>query len=110
MDDEFRVTTRPTDSAELVVTVAGELDAATRHQLSDAVAASTNGSRACVIDLSEVTFMDAGGIRAILECRDWMQARGGTVTLVGVVGEVERVLRLARLDGVLVARSRREFA
>lgn len=103
MNDEFRVSTRVTDSDQLIVSVAGELDAATGPHFSDAVAASANGESRCVIDLSEATFMDASGIRAVLECRQRMEARGATLTLAGVHGEVEQVLQLAGLDGLLTS-------
>jgi anti-anti-sigma factor len=101
MDDEFHVSANPNRAGVLVVTVSGELDTATRDRLTSAVAASAKGARECVIDLSGVTFIDAGGIRGLLTCQRHIHHPGATVTLVGVGGEVGRVLRLAGVDEVL---------
>ena len=47
-----------------VVAVAGELDAATAGQLTRRLAAPPTVT---VIDLSDVTFIDAGGLRALID-------------------------------------------
>jgi anti-sigma B factor antagonist len=101
MDDEFHVSANANHAGVLVVTVSGELDAATRDRVTSAVAAHANGARECVINLSGVTFIDAGGISGLLKCRGHLHHAEATVTLVGVRGQVERVLRLAGVDELL---------
>jgi len=100
MNDDFHVSAHQ-DSDALLVTVSGELDIATRDRVSDAVAATANGTRECVIDLSGVTFIDASGITGLIECRNHLHHPEAAVTLVGAHGHVERVLRLAGVDEAL---------
>jgi anti-anti-sigma factor len=101
MDDDFHVSAHPNPAGALVLTVSGELDAATRDQVTNATARSANGARECVIDLSEVTFIDASGISGLLGCRRHLHHPDATVTLIGARKQVERVLRLAGLDDML---------
>ena len=49
----------------LIVEVAGEVDMATAPQLAEAVEGASGPCRRVVVDLSEVTFLDSSGLRAI---------------------------------------------
>jgi anti-anti-sigma factor len=80
----------------------GELDIATVPQLKrliDGVAARPG--RDLTIDLSDLTFIDCAGLRALLEIREALCAGGATLTLTGVSPFTRRLLRITELDQVL---------
>ena len=60
------------DAGDGVVVVAGELDAATAGQLTRRLSASP---AVRVIDLSGVTFIDASGLRVLVDATDWAANR-----------------------------------
>jgi stage II sporulation protein AA (anti-sigma F factor antagonist) len=66
---QFSVATRHSAGVEQVV-VAGELDRATGPRLAAVLHERLSGRRRVVLDLSAVTFMDAGGVEAV-----WVAAR-----------------------------------
>jgi anti-anti-sigma factor len=68
--DEFSVAVHP-NGACTVLRLSGELDAFTAPRLSAGLAAGSDTGRPIVIDLSELTFIDSGGIHALAnECAD----------------------------------------
>jgi len=107
MHDEFHVATDCNHAGTFILTVSGELDAATRDRVTAAAATDTNGARECLIDLSGVTFIDASGISGLLNFQRHLRRRDATVTLVGVRPEIERVLRIAGVDDLLRYASQR---
>ncbi|MBY8877333.1 STAS domain-containing protein [Actinacidiphila acidipaludis] len=80
----------------LTVTLTGEVDldsVAGLHQAMEEAHAPW-GTRV-VIDLSGVAFMDSAGIHALLTCYELAQDRGGSLSVTGAHGVVERVLHLS---------------
>jgi anti-anti-sigma factor len=79
-----------------VVRLAGELDITNTEQTT----------RSCIdgellhvrVDLSDVTFMDCGGYRALFTARLELERRGGSLILENANGEPARVLRLLGAD------------
>jgi len=69
-----------------------------RRALQDCVA---QGARRLVIDLSATTFVDSSGLGALVSALRKLPGPGSLV-LRGVTPPVERALRLARLDRILV--------
>jgi stage II sporulation protein AA (anti-sigma F factor antagonist) len=92
------------DSA--IVSVCGELDLATGPLLADALA-STDSMGDVVVDMREVTFIDASGLGVLLAAARQVADRGRALTLVcGADGVVERLLALAGVrDRLTVCRS-----
>jgi anti-anti-sigma factor len=79
----------------------GELDIATVPQLDrliDALAARPGGD--LTVDLSDLTFIDCAGLRALLEIREAVCDVGGTLILTGVSAFTRRLLRITELDEV----------
>jgi stage II sporulation protein AA (anti-sigma F factor antagonist) len=80
----------------LTVTMVGEVDLDSVHQLHQAVqAADAPWGTHVVADVSGVTFMDSTGVRALLACYERAQERGGTLSITGAQGVVERILHLS---------------
>ncbi|MEU2336405.1 STAS domain-containing protein [Streptomyces sp. NPDC006654] len=85
----------------IVLTVAGELDFTARSQAAPAVGALVLAGRDLVVDLTQVTFMDVGGLGMLLRLGERVAAGGGAMVLRGLRPEVRRVLELTGTDGWL---------
>lgn len=77
-----------------VVTVRGELDIACRDSIGEAVARAAADSTRIVVDVSGVTFLDAGGLRALLAAAS---ESGAEVWLRGSPTPVRRIAEVAGL-------------
>ena len=60
-----------------------------------------DGATQVVVDLRDVTAIDAGGLGGLLRLRHMLARRGARLTIEAASPRVARVLRLARLDAVL---------
>jgi anti-anti-sigma factor len=60
------------------------------------------GQRHLIIDLSGVTMMDSGGIRALVRGHTTAQRLGGSLRLAAMPPEVARVLEASRLSSIFV--------
>ena len=93
------------DGETLLVQPQGEVDLFTASQLSAALQGCSDTHRRLVCDLSEVTFMDSTGLRALIEAR----RRDPERFVLGATSHaVERLLELTgtdllfkRFDGLL---------
>ena len=70
------------------------------HQLD----AHRPGPYCLVVDLADVTFIDASGIRAILQAASAMQGAGGVIELRNARGIVRRLLSVVELEHLLAPR------
>jgi anti-anti-sigma factor len=80
-----------------VVTVDGELDMATAGRLVGAVAELPGGHEPVVLDLSNVSFLDSSGVRALLEVSDRATDGGRPIGLLRPSVAVTRLLDLVGL-------------
>ncbi|HZX55360.1 MAG TPA: STAS domain-containing protein, partial [Ilumatobacteraceae bacterium] len=91
---EIEVTT-PDDAARAILTISGEVDMASAHEI-DAVVAVVAGWKETtdvVIDLASVTFIDSSGIAALLRCRQELDDAGIGFNVIGAQGMPLNVLR-----------------
>jgi anti-anti-sigma factor len=80
------------------VTGRGELDAATAPLLANRVdELIAAGTTFVVLDLSEVSFVDSSGLRAIIESGRHLEARDGRLVIDGMSPAVERILEVTSL-------------
>ncbi|MET9730490.1 STAS domain-containing protein [Streptomyces sp. NPDC006458] len=86
-----------------VITVTGDMDFATSPALSQAAALILPGCTLLQIDLSGVSFMDAGGLNLLLQLRRHLQAGGGSFTVTGLRNQPTRLFRLTETYDVLTA-------
>ena len=90
------------DGSTCTVSLCGEVDLACEDELVGVVRTFTRSDLAnVVVDLSDVTFMDSTGIRALLALAAQASARSGRIELRGVPGQIGRVLDLTGVSGVL---------
>jgi anti-anti-sigma factor len=107
--DGLVVTRVETDGAGRRVAVAGDLDSVTAAAFRDAVLAAlppAPGRHMCV-DLAEVPFIDAAGVRALLQCRRRADHRRIVLVVTGARPLVRRVLEIL---GVLALLTREDAA
>jgi anti-anti-sigma factor len=79
----------------------GELDIATVPHLKRLIAGlRARPGRDLSVDLSELTFIDCAGLRALLEVRAAVCAAGGILTLTGASAFTRRLLKITELDQV----------
>jgi anti-anti-sigma factor len=84
------------DATRAVLTVEGEIDVGSAHEI-DAVVAVVAGwseTRDVVLELSNVTFIDSSGIAALLRCRKELDKAGIGFSVVGARGLPLTVLEI----------------
>lgn len=88
------------------VLVRGELDVESGPRLRDFLAAElARQERACVVDLSKVTFIDSSGLHALVASLRRAQLLGRPFTLVlDAAGRVERLLEMTGLGALFDVR------
>lgn len=88
------------DRTPTLVTVRGELDAASAPQLEAAFAAAVAGAD-LALDLSAVTFIDSSGLRAITAARREAEAGGRSLEVVSASVAVRRIFEMTGLASLL---------
>jgi anti-anti-sigma factor len=97
--EPFRCEVRRED-ASVLLEVAGELDLATAAAVEEHLeAASGDGTRAVVVDLRGVTFMDSSGLRMLLKADVAARRDGWRLSLVPGPEPVMRVFELTGVAG-----------
>jgi anti-anti-sigma factor len=93
---------RATENAKKVLSVAGTrvLTTATACKFRERVIAGLNGHDVIEVDLSGTTFMDCGGLGALIALRNATRDRKGRVRLLNPTPPVEQVLRLLEAQRV----------
>lgn len=87
------------------VSATGELDLATKPELTDALARAMDMHPHVVVDLAEVTFMDASVIGVLISSRRQALARGGSLVVVSASPWITKVLHASGAAAVLVRAS-----
>jgi len=54
-----------------------------------------------IFDLSKVTFVDSGGLGAIVRCFSKLKKAGGSLRLTGVQGMIATVMKITKVDKVI---------
>jgi anti-anti-sigma factor len=89
-----------------LVRLIGELDIATAPQLKRLITSLPVGSgRDVTVDFSDLTYIDAAGLGALLEVRQAVRAAGGSLILTGVSAFTRRLLHITGLDQVFEIRA-----
>jgi anti-sigma B factor antagonist len=96
---EFRCEVVP-ERETVRVRLVGELDLATADEVAAAVE-ETRGFGRLVVDLSEVTFLDSSGIRAILQAQQTADRDGMAFAVVPGPRAVQRAFTLAGVADLL---------
>jgi anti-sigma B factor antagonist len=88
------------DSRTYRVAARGEIDMATKPQFHEAVTNAAAGAEdRLVVDLTDVRFVDSGGLAVLIEGQREMDRRRGRLIVVCPNVHVRKLLALTRLDG-----------
>ena len=82
----------------VTVEMSGKMDMGQSHAVRAALLSAVRRSTKIVVDLSDVTMMDAAIIANLVEALGLVQDNGGTFTLRGVNTQVRRILEIFKLD------------
>ena len=83
-----------------LVRIAGEVDLATACSLHFALRALVADTPRLALDVAELAFIDALGIRMLRQAQEQATSRGGWVRLIGVRPQLDMLLELLGLDEV----------
>lgn len=84
-------------SGSVSVQLSGELDIVSVPALSEQFAAALGTSPDLVVDLHDVTFLDAAVITSLLKAQHQALVQDGSLVLVGASPWIEKVLRASRV-------------
>ena len=96
-------TTVEYENGTLLIRFSGELDHSAASSALRAVdtAVEEYMPRQCVLDFSDLSFMDSSGIAVILKSERLMRQMGGSAAIRSANTQVQRVLELAGLSAML---------
>ena len=77
-----------------------ELTAANADMFRKEVHAAVNGHKVIEVDLSQTTFMDYGGLGALIALRNLARDRNGKVRLLNPTPPVHQMLELTRMHRI----------
>ncbi len=92
------------DGKVLKVVLEGEIDMSSSGSVWDAVAPFIEGkkpkAKACVVDLSQVSYMDSSGIATLVRAWQTSQKNGGKLRLASLSDSVKDVFELAHVNEI----------
>jgi anti-anti-sigma factor len=98
MNDHFNVNITGDDRAT-TLTLSGELDLASGHELEEALARVRGwGTQLVVLDLRGLTFMDSTGLKVLVEAHQHAQAGGPQFRVINGGPQVQRLLSITGVD------------
>ena len=88
------------ENGTLTVALTGEIDHHCAKGYIQAISAKIEGynPETCVLDFSEVTFMDSSGIAVVINALRAMHQRDGELVLMGIGNQPMRVFRASGID------------
>ncbi|MGY6501526.1 MAG: STAS domain-containing protein [Acidimicrobiales bacterium] len=91
--------TTSTEGSQVVLSVAGEVDAHNCQELGAAALAAADeaGSATVVVDATDLSFIDSSAISELLRIREELTERGGSLALRNLGSSVRRVLEITGL-------------
>lgn len=85
------------DEATKLITVVGKLDTTTSPQFDEDVApALTSGASIAVLDLADLSYISSAGLRSVFKARKTMESKGGSLLLVNVQPQVQKVFEIVK--------------
>lgn len=91
------------DQGEVTVVVAGQLDLSSTPRLDQLLNdLAVDGAPDVSLDLTQVTFCDVQGVRALLKATETMRARGRRLVLRHTPASLRRLIGLLGLDSRLL--------
>lgn len=97
-ESDLGVVAQERDPQTMLVTVNGEIDAASSGALRGGVKdALAGGYKRVVLEMTGVSFMDSAGLRALIDTQALAENSGGTVRIEAASEAVSRLLEMTAL-------------
>lgn len=87
----------------VLVAAAGEIDISTVPRLRGVLRTVTAGGRRVIVDLDQVSFIDATGLGALAGAAGRAAAAGGSLNVTAATPHIRRLLAITGLDHLLIA-------
>ncbi len=85
------------DEATKLVKVVGKLDTTTSPQFDEDLApALSSGASVTVLDLADLSYISSAGLRSVFKARKAMESKGGSLLLVNVQPQVQKVFEIVK--------------
>ena len=85
------------DASTKLVALDGKLDTTTSPQLDDAIApVIASGATVLVLDLADLSYISSAGLRSVFKARKAMESRKGSLLLVNVQPQVQKVFDIVK--------------
>lgn len=91
------------EGGRIIVSLAGECDLSVREHLTAVLLDAVHRTKAVVVDLAELTFIDSTGVHSLVTAHHAATQTGGKIYLINAAGPVATVLRITGLDTLLGA-------
>jgi anti-anti-sigma factor len=82
------------DVSVITINLTGEFDIGATIELRDEILTQHLGQSHVIVDLTDVTFMDSSGLRALLEVREALAENGAVVSLANPAPNIVRLLSI----------------
>lgn len=97
-DSDLAVAAQERDAQTMLVTIQGEVDAASSGALRSGVKdALSAGYKKVVLDMAGVSFIDSAGLRVLIDSQKLAENTGATVTIDQASEVVKRLLEMTAL-------------
>ncbi|WP_100403723.1 STAS domain-containing protein [Bacillus sp. FJAT-42315] len=83
------------------VYIGGELDVYTAPKLQETIFPHVKANQTLIIDLTEVTYLDSTGLGIFVGLFKSLNAKNGTLQLVGLSGRLKRLFDITGLSGIM---------
>lgn len=90
----------------ILVALSGDLDLATAAVVEEELRRAEASESLIVLDLGEVSFMDSTGLRTVIAADQRMRERGGSLRIVHVPSQVNRLFELVGMRAHLTIEDR----
>lgn len=85
------------DAATKLITVVGKLDTTSSPQFDEDIApALSSDARIAVLDLADLTYISSAGLRSVFKARKAMESKGGSLLLVNIQPQVQKVFEIVK--------------
>ncbi|HEX5028050.1 MAG TPA: STAS domain-containing protein [Gaiellaceae bacterium] len=99
--DDFDVRSELLPGGAALTRVSGELDLATASKLEDALAELAPSADPVVVDLSECTFLDSAGMRALLAAARELRGDERSLRVVTADSRILRIFEITAVDTLI---------
>jgi anti-sigma B factor antagonist len=104
-DVTFSISSQRLDDGILVALV-GDVDLATATVVDDELRRAGESESMVVLDLAQVSFMDSTGLRSVIAADQRLRERGGSLRIIHVPSQVNRLFDLVGISAHLTIEDR----